>query len=85
MQYQLDCLKSICSCYLITTLNVETVAEVLVVADMHQASELKTKCIDFITDHSSQVMATKGWSALTGNRIELVTELFQNLAIKTGR
>jgi len=53
-------------------------------ADLHSA-ELKSKCIDYITNNGSKVRATKQWKRLQEeNRFDLLQELFTKMAIKQG-
>src|SRR5699024_6423095 len=47
-QYQVDHLKALCEGSLITKLTPETVANYLVIADMHSAEQLKASAIEYI-------------------------------------
>ena len=80
-QYQVDSLKSACEQHLSTKLDIESVCEILLLADLHRAPNLKAKCIDYITDHSKQVMATDGWEAVSLN-LDLLSALFHQLSLK---
>lgn len=48
-KYQLDRLKLICEEALLRTLSAESVAEILALADLYNASQLKRRAIEFIT------------------------------------
>ena len=48
MQYALDRLKLQCEELLATNLQIENVCDVLVLADMHSAEQLRARCIEFI-------------------------------------
>ena len=48
LQYALERLKVMCEEALCSNLTVENVSEVLVLADLHSAEQLKTHAIDFI-------------------------------------
>jgi len=47
---------------------------------MHQAAELKCKCIDYINKNRTEVMLTDGWKEMIKSRVQLVLELYQQLA-----
>ena len=85
-QYQMDNLKSYCSRRISSTLDIDSAVEFLLLADLHQATYLKDKCIDFIVHRSDQVLATNGWQKLikSGNS-ELLAELFSKLSRFSGR
>lgn len=48
LQYALDRLKVMCEEALCTNLSTENVADVLILADLHSADQLKAQAIDFI-------------------------------------
>lgn len=48
LQYDLERLKVMCEEALCSNLSVETAAEVLILADMHSANQLKAHAIDYI-------------------------------------
>ena len=81
-QYQLDHLKSLCEHSLTSNLEVESVCSTLLLADMHHATLLKSKCIDFVVANSSKVIPTEAYQNLLKTRVELVAELFQAISIK---
>ncbi len=61
-KYALDRLKVMCEEALCNSLTVENVSEVLILADLHSAEQLKAQAIDFInTHHVTDVMETAGW------------------------
>lgn len=69
-QYALERLKVMCEEALCTNLSIENAAEILILADLHSADQLKAQAIDFIntwvaliiirikTTHPSNVMIT---------------------------
>ncbi|KAH9391867.1 hypothetical protein TYRP_022365 [Tyrophagus putrescentiae] len=79
-KYQVDALKDICEDYLVSVLAADTVAGLLLLADLHTAANLRLKCINFIVRHPEAVMATEGWKQIRFVRPELGVELFQHLA-----
>ena len=70
-----------CEDSLADQLTIESVSEMLLLADRHSAAKLKTACIEYISENASEVAATKGWKVLTKSS-NLVTELFLELAVK---
>ena len=80
-KYALDRLKVMCEEALCDSLTVETVSEVLILADMHSADKLKAQCIDFInTHHVQDVMETPGWKQMVASNPHLIAEAFKALA-----
>ena len=51
MQYALDRLKVMCEESLCSNLSVDNVAEILILADLHSASQLREMAIDFINKY----------------------------------
>lgn len=47
-QYALERLKVMCEDALCTSLSVDNAAEILILADLHSADQLKTQAVDFI-------------------------------------
>lgn len=47
-QYALERLKVMCEDALCSNLSVENAAEILILADLHSADQLKTQAVDFI-------------------------------------
>ena len=48
MQYALERLKVMCEEALCTNLSIENAADILILADLHSADQLKAQSIDFI-------------------------------------
>lgn len=82
LKYELDHLKRICERSLSSTLANETVVGALLLADMHNSTQLKTRCIDYITSNSVAVRQTDHWKQLAQKRPDLVVELFQAMSDK---
>lgn len=53
------CEESLC-----TGLQIETASDVLILADLHSADQLKAQAIDFINIHATEVMDTAGWKSM---------------------
>ncbi|KAA0201806.1 hypothetical protein HAZT_HAZT011536 [Hyalella azteca] len=82
-KYALDRLKVMCEEALCTNLSTENVADVLILADLHSADQLKAQAIDFINTccrHATDVMETTGWKAMISSHPHLIAEAFRALA-----
>ena len=80
-KYALDRLKVMCEEALCNSLTVENVSEVLILADLHSADQLKAQAIDFInTHHVTDVMETPGWKQMVSSNPHLIAEAFKALA-----
>ncbi|XP_065577159.1 speckle-type POZ protein B-like isoform X2 [Artemia franciscana] len=79
-KYALDRLKVMCEEALSLNLSVENVAEVLILADLHSAEQLKAQSIDFINTHATDVMETSGWKSMIQTHPHLIAEAFRALA-----
>ncbi|XP_034395602.1 LOW QUALITY PROTEIN: speckle-type POZ protein [Cyclopterus lumpus] len=79
-KYALERLKVMCEDAPCTSLSAENAAEVLVLADLHCAEQLKTQAVDFINDHAADVMETSSWKSMVASRPHLVAEAYHSLA-----
>lgn len=79
-KYQLDRLKLICEEALYKTLSADSVAEILSLADLYNAAQLKTQAIEFISTHATEVIETDGWNRMVRENPHLVAEVFKALA-----
>jgi speckle-type POZ protein len=68
-------LLDMCATRLSETLEVDTAADTLVLAQQHGTASLKPRCVAFFAAHAPEVMATEGWAHLLGQVPELTTEL----------
>ena len=67
-------LKAKCETHLINSITTESVSEILLIADFHQCTALKAKCVLYIRDHLDEVTATDGWKVLEEMHDALVKE-----------
>ncbi|KAK9686477.1 MATH domain [Popillia japonica] len=80
-KYALERLKVMCEEALCTNLSIENAAEILILADLHSADQLKAQAIDFInTRHATDVMETPGWKSMIQTHPHLIAEAFRALA-----
>ena len=71
----MESLKSACENHLSSSLSIDTVANALLVADMHGAASLKADCINYILANSFSVMSTDAWINMAQVRPELMREI----------
>jgi len=80
-KYALERLKVMCEEALCNGLTVENVCDVLKIADLHSAEQLKAQAIEFInTRHVTDVMETSGWKEMVKSHPHLIAEAFKALA-----
>lgn len=79
-KYHLDRLKLICEEALYKTLSADSVAEILSLADLYNAAQLKNQAIEFISIHATEVIETDGWNRMVRENPHLVAEVFKALA-----
>jgi len=60
MQYALERLKVMCEEALCANLSVKNVSEILVLADLHSAEQLKARAIDYISRYCSLSLQHRG-------------------------
>ncbi|CAG2183720.1 unnamed protein product, partial [Oppiella nova] len=76
-KYDLERLKVMCEESLCSNLSVETAAEVLILADMHSANQLKAHAIEYINTHATDIMETQGWKTMINRQPHLIAEAFR--------
>ncbi|XP_076043127.1 BTB/POZ and MATH domain-containing protein rdx isoform X2 [Oratosquilla oratoria] len=79
-KYALERLKVMCEESLCTNLSTENAAEVLILADLHSADQLRAQAIEFINTHATDVMETQGWKSMILSHPHLIAEAFRALA-----
>ncbi|WIA09235.1 hypothetical protein OEZ85_008643 [Tetradesmus obliquus] len=78
--YQLTRLRRICERRLCESVDVETAATTLALAEQNHAEELKRVCLDFVSRHLAAVMQTDGYRHMTRSCPSLQAELLQVIA-----
>lgn len=79
-KYQLDRLKVMCEEALATNLTVENVASILIIADMHNAAQLKKIALHFCSSNSNTVPTTEGWKQMVSQNPSLLSDAYESLA-----
>ena len=63
-KYMLDLLKTKCEISRARNVTFENCGELLILADLHSAKDLKNILLDFVRCHSSEVAVTSNWQKL---------------------
>ena len=74
-RYHLDLLKSKCEAFLAQGLSIENCSVLLVLADVHDATNLKKAAVNFFRNFSSEVVATDEWKEMKKARPVLACEV----------
>uniref|UniRef100_G1PIM2 Speckle-type POZ protein A-like n=1 Tax=Myotis lucifugus TaxID=59463 RepID=G1PIM2_MYOLU len=83
-EYALERLKVMCEEALSRHLSEENAADMLTLADLHSAHQLKTRAVDFTHSHAEDVLESKGWQAMVASHPHLVAEMYRSLASSRG-
>merc|ERR1712173_356503 len=67
-KYNIPRLKSLCEESICNNIEVANAADILVLAHMYEASNLKAMAVDFIMNNLSKVFETPGWVSITAGQ-----------------
>lgn len=81
-KYDLGRLKVMCEEALCGSLTVENAASTLILADLHNADQLKTQTLEYINKYAAEVIETTSWNNLIQSHPYLVAEAFRVLALQ---
>ncbi|KFM83121.1 Speckle-type POZ protein, partial [Stegodyphus mimosarum] len=76
-KYQLLDMKSKCCAYLSSSLTVDNVCDVLILADMHNDDKLKLVAKQFFSSNACNAMETSKWQNIMKNNLALASEVLQ--------
>jgi speckle-type POZ protein len=82
--YQLTRLRQMCERRLCETVDVETVATTLALAEQNHAEDLKRVCMDFVAKQLNLVIQTEGYRHMSRSCPNLQAELLQVIANQPG-
>ena len=80
--YEIEDLKKACEVVLVTQLNIRNMLDMLVMADMYKANELKVAAKKLIVDNSKELMKQKDWKLRFGNSQSLLFEVLESVIVK---
>lgn len=81
-KYGIDELKAVCEEKLINDLNVDTVGELLILADCHEAGNLKYSAIEFLAKHIKEIVNNENFKKSIKNMSSFFLDILQALAMK---
>lgn len=76
-RYLIPLLKSRCEAFLLESLTIENCTEMLALADLHNAQQLKKKTTDFIRLRKTEVRKTEGWKNLKQSRPDIAFDILE--------
>lgn len=79
-KYNLELLKEMCEHSLSSTVSTDSAAELLSLADRHNAKLLKSTAMGFVTKHCQAVMQTEGWKAVVEQEPQLFSEVTESMS-----
>lgn len=79
-KYCLDRLKVQCEETLCTTIDCDNVADTLILADLHSATQLRQQAIDFINTHTQDVIETGGFQSMIRTHPHLLADAYRAMA-----
>ena len=79
-KYNIPRLKSLCEEAICNNIDVLNAADILVLAHMYEANNLKNMAVEFIMSNLSKVSETSGWiNITTGQHPKLLGDMFKTL------
>ena len=81
-KYELNRLKIICEVFMGKNLTKDNVTDILIVADAHCSTLLKTQALEFINTHIKDVQDTNGYKSMRKSHPQLIEECYNALAKK---
>ena len=67
---------------LVTQLNIKNMLDMLVMADMYKANELKVAAKKLMVDNSKELMKQKDWKLRFGSSQSLLFEILESVIVK---
>ncbi|XP_054270960.1 speckle-type POZ protein B-like [Macrosteles quadrilineatus] len=81
-KYDLERLKIMCEETLYKSISVDNVLDILILADLHSAVNLKSQAIELVCEHAKDIINTEGWNFMVKSHPHLVAEAFAFLSGK---
>lgn len=79
-KYDLQELKTMCEIALCENIALDNVVELLILADLHSASSVRSLALKFIVDNSREVTAQPGWRDKLRNNPDLMADMFEAIS-----
>ncbi len=81
-KYNLPRLKATCEEAMCENIDVTNAASVLVLAYLHEAKNLQTVAVEFVTQNMVKVSETSGWKTITESHPRIMNEILMSLTAK---
>ena len=81
-KYDLDELKATCETILCSKITIENAANLLILAEMHGATQLEAQVGHFISIRAKDVMLTPAWMNMSSAYPQLIIKAFEALALR---
>ncbi|RWS25274.1 speckle-type POZ protein-like protein [Leptotrombidium deliense] len=65
---------AICEDFLCSTLNIENATDLLIFADIHSATQLKSAASNYIKHNINEIVNTRGWKTMKSNQTHLLLD-----------
>jgi len=76
-RYLIPLLKLRCEAFLAESLTIENCTEIIALADLHNAQQLKKMTTEFIYLRKTEVRKTEGWKTLKQTRPDIALDIFE--------
>ncbi|KAF4705217.1 meprin and TRAF y domain-containing protein MATH domain-containing protein [Perkinsus olseni] len=76
-QFGIDRLKKICEKEILQSINIDNAPTIMQAADMHAASGLRKRCLDFILRNFDAISKTAAFEEMGRNNVELLLEILR--------
>ena len=83
-KYQLDLLKKLCEAQLVSTLDASNCVELLVLGDLHQATNLKMMALDSVAMNLASLIETDVYKHFRKQHPDLEFEVTKSIVLKKG-
>ena len=81
-KYNIPRLKTICEEAMCENIEVSNAAEVLMLGYLHEAKNLQSVAVEFVTTNLSRVSETLGWKVIAESHPKIMNEVLMTLASK---
>ena len=81
-KYNIPRLKTICEEAMCENIEVSNAAEVLMLAYLHEAKNLQSVAVDFVTNNLTKVYETTGWKVISESHPKIMNEVVMALSAK---
>lgn len=78
-KYNIPRLKMLCEEAVGNSIDVTNAADALVLAHLHEATNLKLIAVDFVTNHLNKVAETTGWTTITEGHPKVLSDILKSV------